>query len=372
MFILAGEKLREDDAQSLVRRAWRQVLDEASCAADMPFDEAGGDSLKLLKFLFLIEEMNGSGLPMQMCHVGLTPTAFTRLVELSQATGTHVSKERPGTVFLIPGRGGETPLEGGFRAACARSLHVATADLPDWPEMIDPNYTMDSLIERIAAEIDERAAPGPIRLVGFSLGGHVAFGAARVLAANGRDISFLGILDTSAAMRPPLVVRGRAPVRVLRQLRWEIHNLMQSARRGLAAERLAQVTAEFLARRRKGQRLRLAARILRLPLPSSLRVRLNMFLREEMQAQLLRAWQTAPSRHLCQADVPVVLFRSEEHTLDEPKDLGWGVLCPNLRVVDIAGGHKSMLSPPYVDDLAAALDAELEWAAHEVTSRLPA
>ena len=46
----------ERDPALIVARAWRQVLDEQSLSTDMPFGEAGGDSLQLLKLIFLIEE----------------------------------------------------------------------------------------------------------------------------------------------------------------------------------------------------------------------------------------------------------------------------------------------------------------------------
>jgi hypothetical protein len=140
----------------------------------------------------------------------------------------------------------------------------------------------------------------------------------------------------------------------------------------LATEQFALLTAKFLVGRGKARRSRLAARIRKIPLPSSFAMYLNMCLREELQEQLLDAWQATSSLHHCQADVPAVLFRSQEHTPDEPADLGWGVLCPNIRVVNVAGGHKSMLSPPYVDELSVTFIAEVGRTTRDLTSRLVA
>jgi thioesterase domain-containing protein len=230
---------------------------------------------------------------------------------------------------------------------------------------------MESLIDRIATDITARAPVGPIRLLGFSLGGHVAFGAACRLAAEGHEIGFLGILDTNTERRTLPVVRGSAPVRTLRRARWEIYNLAQAARRGALLDGLGQTSAKFLTRPGKQQRLRLAKRLLAMPLPSSYAMFLHMYLREELQARLLLEWQSGPSRHL-RLDAPVVLFRSQEHSADDPKDLGWSPLCPRLHVVEVAGGHKSMLRPPHVDDLRNQLVTGLKQATNSQATRFVA
>jgi thioesterase domain-containing protein/acyl carrier protein len=343
----------------VVARAWRQVLDKRSFEADVPFDQAGGDSLRLMKLIFLLEEDSGLRLPMEACHVGLRPTGFASVLELAMHLRDGAPSEPPGTVFLIPGMGGETPLEGGFIAACAPALHVATVDLPDWPEMMAPTFRMEDLIERTAAEIMQRAPDGPIRLAGFSLGGHVAFGAAQVLQSRGRTIGFFGILDTNTALKQRLVARGPAPIRTLRYARWEMHNLAKAARRGEASDKLGELTAQLLTQPGKTWRLRLAARWRHMKLPASYAMYLNIYLREQLQSRLLRIWQTEGSYGPRTLHAPVVLFRSEEHTADEPADLGWSELCPDLHEVNVTGNHRSMLQPPHLANLCAQFIREV-------------
>jgi pimeloyl-ACP methyl ester carboxylesterase len=210
---------RPQSASGLVANAWRRVLDEQSLAADTPFDEAGGDSLQLLKLIFLIEETQAIKMPMDACHVGLRPSALVRIIEAILQSTPRAPIEPPGTVFMIPGLAGDTPLEGGFRASCVPALRIAVVDLPGWHDMVEPGFTMDHIVERTAAEIAARAPIGPIRLAGFSFGGHVAFGAAQLLIEMGREVAFVGILDTSAAPRPNVVPRGTRPVRLRRLLR---------------------------------------------------------------------------------------------------------------------------------------------------------
>src|SRR5579871_4808118 len=154
----------------IVARAWRQVLDRRTLDADMPFDQAGGDSLRLLKLAFLMEEQCGLRLPMDVYHVGMRPSEFAVVLQLGRRLGDKAPAEPPGTVFLVPGMGGESLLEGGFRAACSPHLHVAIVDLPDWPELAKPLFTLEHIIEQAATEITLRQPEGPVRLLGYSLG----------------------------------------------------------------------------------------------------------------------------------------------------------------------------------------------------------
>jgi thioesterase domain-containing protein len=251
-------------------------------------------------------------------------------------------------------------LEGRFRANCAPALHIATVNLPGWQDMIAPNVTMDDLIERTVAEIAARAPREPVRLVGYSLGGHVAFGAARVLKESGHEIRFLGILDTTAVPLPAPVPQGAGLVRTLRYIYWETHNLIKEAQRARGIEKMAQLVAQFLTRPGKERLRRFAAWLRRMPLPTTFAMFLNRYLSEEMQRRVLLAWLESADRTRPLRDVPVVLFRSEEHAQDVPRDLGWGELCPRLRIVNVAGGHQSMLRAPHVDDLCARFTQEAD------------
>jgi acyl-CoA synthetase (AMP-forming)/AMP-acid ligase II/thioesterase domain-containing protein len=357
------------DASELVADAWRQVLDERSLSADKPFDEAGGDSLQLLKLIFLIEEAQAVKLPMDACHVGLRPSALVRIVEAAMQPRARPPTEPVGTVFMIPGLSGDTPLEGGFRASCAPSLRVTVVDLPDWPDMVEPGFTMEHIIERAAAEIATRAPTGPVRLVGYSLGGHIAFGAAQLLTEMGREVAFLGILDTSNAPRPNVVPRGTPPIRFLRLIRWEIHNFLRFARLGMAMDWAGQVAAKLLAHPGKRWRLRVAAGIRHIPLPSNFAMFVNIYMGELLRTRLLNSWQAGcVRRHWL--TVPVVLFCSEEHTEDVPTDLGWRLMCPNLRVVKVRGVHATMLRPPYVRELSACFIDEANRALERLSDSL--
>jgi len=72
------------------------------------------------------------------------------------------------------------------------------------------------------------------------------------------------------------------------------------------------------------------------------------------------------------ADVPVLLVRaSQGEDADTPykdiyqdDDFGWGQVASRLTLVNVAGGHASMLQETHVDSLAAVLLAHLAAVAH--------
>jgi thioesterase domain-containing protein len=70
------------------------------------------------------------------------------------------------------------------------------------------------------------------------------------------------------------------------------------------------------------------------------------------------------------SDVHVLLVRAESDKLNDIADtpyreiysddmFGWSSVCAKIEVIDVAGGHSSMLQEPYVESLASALTAIL-------------
>jgi thioesterase domain-containing protein len=56
---------------------------------------------------------------------------------------------------------------------------------------------------------------------------------------------------------------------------------------------------------------------------------------------------------------PAVLFRSSEHDVGAPDDLGWRDICTDLTIVPVGGGHNTMFDPPNLAPLCARLLASL-------------
>ncbi|SEP22553.1 acetoacetate--CoA ligase [Trujillonella endophytica] len=174
-----------------------------------------------------------------------------------------------------------------------------------------------------AATIDAGQPEGPVRLLGYSFGGLVALESARRLAAAGRDIGFIGLLDV------------RLPYASL--TRWQ--GFLRRLAGGLALV-VPGITEESLATAFR-DRLRSG------DLPADRAV-----LRDS--ARVYEAFRVPPYAG------PVTYFRVRRripliaHLLPV-----WRRLLPALDVVDVRGTHNGMLAEKHAEDLAARVSAAL-------------
>jgi amino acid adenylation domain-containing protein len=323
-----------------VEHAWLRILDRTSLDADVPFDEAGGDSLGLLRFIFHLEQQCGIALPLDTFYAELRPSAFAERLDrcLKEPAPTRSEVGRP--LFLLPGVGKDEPRLVRFRANCAPALRMIPIEYGDWPDWIAPGFDLDALVARIVAVIEAEAPDGPIFLCGYSLGGKIAYAVAIALSALGRTIGFLGILDTDisqgAAKPKPGISKRFADV----------------VRRGLA-ERLAWYVSWPLTNPPRPSQLRLAALFYRARMPGDFGFYLHHYTRSRVLLRLVKAGWAQIARLQPQPRVSAVLFRSMERPADAPDDLGWNEICPNVTVVAVGGDHYTMLDSPNLEALSA-------------------
>ena len=334
-------------ARAAVSRAWLRILDWTSLAADLPFDEAGGDSLRLLRFIFHLEQQCGVTLPLDMFYAELRPSAFAQRLDqcLTNLPSAGTDARRP--LFLLPGVGNDEPRLVRFRAACAPELHIVPIDYGDWPEWIAPGFDFRALVARVVCDIEAQAPDGPIFLGGFSLGGKIAYAVAIALSNAGRTIGFLGILDTDIS-RDTVEAAPAA---------WQ--RFRAAVRRGQGAERIASYLSRPLTNPPRLVPLRLAARICRIRLPGDLGFYLHWHIRRHVLTHLVTQWWAQMAAPPPQLGAPVVLFRSKEHCADAPDDLGWRAVCTNVTTVAVHGDHGTMFDMPNLESLCARFTASV-------------
>jgi thioesterase domain-containing protein len=251
-------------------------------------------------------------------------------------------------VFLLPGARGDTPGLAGLRADCMPEVSMQMVSYPGWREMLHANITLEGIAEVALGQICATSPEGPLCLIGYSFGVHVAFAIASALESGGRDVTQLVLID----MPPPNKCNRDTPAwsthMVPREIWWEIDRLRRAARQGMAAERMAMIVAPFAAHmvRRWGLRAIATSRA-----TNGLSQFFGDFgywtthhMGQEFRRHANREWALrwrAPAKRL---RAPVLLIRSAEHREDAPEDLGWGELAEHIRVVHVQGTHVSMLS----------------------------
>jgi thioesterase domain-containing protein len=163
---------------------------------------------------------------------------------------------------------------------------------------------------------------GPYRIAGYSSAGIVAYEMARQLATGGEKVGLLALLDSFS----PLAARRRRPA--------------SKALRRLSLRKLQE---------------RIYHAVL-FPLGLSCLRRLHNI----GEAQRWAYWSYRPRRHTGGASL---FLASDSLELVTEPTLGWARLIRGpMRMHHLAGGHSSLMKPPRVAALAAALQAELDQA----------
>lgn len=300
-----------------VARAWMEVLHVAHCEPSQRWQDAGGDSLAILHLLHRLERSCGRALPFDAITPETRPGDLVSLLE----AGVRVVPGNLPTVHLLPGIYGDGPGLAAFRRALGAEMCFEVIEIADLREPAAVLCSMRRSGELAARTISRQQPSGPIFLAGFSFGGGVAYEAAQALIEAGRQVAFLGILDTAFGATASGVERTRR-----QRLRFALRNVLRRALSGAIARTL-------LLRSWNGLPWRAAYRVRR-------------FAQDLFRRAAHQEWSPVP---IC---VEVFLAASEEFA---PRTLPiWRRLGGRLSCVLLPGPHARVLNPPALDSLIAA------------------
>lgn len=341
---LAAETARSGSELRLaVDRAWCRILELQAAEPGRSWEDAGGDSLRLLRLAFALEEVLGQALPLDMLDGRMDAVAMAEAIEatLSRPVSPASGDQRRPTAVLLPGLGGDEPILAELRRDLADRLQVATVRYPNWPEMIQPSYKFDDLVDLVYAQIQTVLPTGPIALLGYSFGGLVALGVIDRLRFSNREVAFLGILDTDVAKRRTARPRG------VKGILNRASNIPARVRNGELLDSLARVVAHHA----QAARPRKMSSWLVRQLPGGFRFAVDLWTDKHYHADLVRPWLRGYAPDL--SGVPVTVFRAEAGNAEALPGLGWERWCQSPKVVPVPGNHRSMLEPPHRQVLAA-------------------
>lgn len=348
-------------AERLVAESWSAVLEVDRPGVDDDFFVMGGTSLLALKLASRLEA--ASGRSVSIGDVFANPT-IARLATVVTAerndTDSLVREVRKGgskpPLYWPPGLLGES-------AGCDEILARLPADQPVFtlkpPTIESSTDTLEAMSVRLADEIERHQPSGPICLAGYSFAGLLAYHIARELLLRGRTIPLLAVLDAWPDERPP----GTAPQRLwafaCNAAPWVYENIVRTRRRSW------RMLARALALHVWNTAMLLLGRA---PIPTLmepddiwegrvLTERTREAVRHRVHVVDRSRFEPYPGR--------LVLFRARVRPLVRPqfRDLGWKDLVDELEVVDLPGGHQSLMLPPTSTVLAKELAEHLEAAA---------
>jgi malonyl CoA-acyl carrier protein transacylase/thioesterase domain-containing protein/acyl carrier protein len=365
-----------------MERIWAEILQHEAVDSDDDFFELGGNSLLAVNLFARIEREFGVKLPFSALLEAPTLGQLSHLL----ATGGMLSPSvvlRDGLnacpLFLVHDADGETLL---YRRL-AQSLNSGRAvyGLLAQSEPEFPN--VDTRLEQMAAfqirTIRTIQPHGPYLLGGLCAGGHISFELARQLESAGEEVALVALLDAAdvAAKEKPLRFARQSLNRFVAGLEGASHGGRPAPKPPAWPKRALKVARTAL---KKG------ANFSRYLLESRVRV-----MRDEARVSLFRfyrnrGWQ--PPRFLRGISVrttcesarrhyrpkapfvgQLVLFRAtcgvgnDEPYRDRYSDrlLGWRHRSTReIHVVDVPGGHSSMLQEPNVGVLAGHLQNAID------------
>jgi amino acid adenylation domain-containing protein len=354
------------DLERRMTALWADVLEVSDIEPDDNFFDLGGHSLLAVRLFGLIEREFGVELPLS----SLFPSASVR--EVAAAVRASASPSGAGRVpagSLVPLNKATQgvplflvhPLDGDVLRFSRLATLLGDAGYPVYgvrARGLEPGEEALSDVAAIAAEYGsllQAAQPnGPFQLAGFSSGGLLAYATAAQLRADGKQVAFLGMLDSRCPM--PVWQPWHARLRQLRR------DLAVYARYALQPEQRT-----HLLRRQAAELIASSADRLR---PRAARP-------ERLLDQIVNEIGEFSERHLAVARAHrrailayrllpyaghVSLFRSRVQLLLSDHDpwLGWGHLARDISVYAVPGRHEDMFKPPYVQDLALALTTALQ------------
>jgi thioesterase domain-containing protein/acyl carrier protein len=330
------------------------------------FDECGLDSIAAVIATGPLGERLGLELTPEFLFKN---NSIDEVVQALLDERGHGSSKSPpagvAPIFMFPG-GGVRDYNVGlvrFRARCAPDLAFEVISSGDWRDWLEQDLDFDSLVRRACRQIEDVAPEGPLSISAYSQGGYLAFASAIALSQEGRRIKFMGLLDPGALSGHPHVPSGFSePLGVLRgalrlAIYWFVGKVLGKKyfhRDG--STRLRAIRGLWFRYRGHSAQirlLRLVVRFSRLLFHGPGGARLDLAIQLMLFESLWSAW-IEQKRFTTPFDWPIFLFRSRDP--GEP-DRGWGLVCSNLRIVPVDGGHLSMFDAEHLDGLVGQFEA---------------
>ena len=333
------------ELESFIACAFSRLLGVSNVGADDNFFDLGGTSLTAMRLAARIRARTGFPLPMRFLLENATPARLADVLLLLQAgerpQSKRASASRP-VMFLLPGAGGFDLAFGAFEVACDATLDIRALHYPDWTQLCGRGVTFESLADQLTDEVISVAPDGDVDLVGYSMGGHLAFEIARRLAARGRRVGFLGIIDTDAR-RTGAAAEG---LRLGLARRWK--KLVRTTR---DKELTLAIVNRFwaMAPAPVFPVLGRAASIG----PVAWRERMEVRLLVAALIKLMRGWQGRVQNN-ARFKGPTYLFRVRPNGADEERFDGWWDRCSDVRTVYVDGRHLEIVAPEHLHGFVRA------------------
>ena len=245
----------------------------------------------------------------------------------------------------MPSAGGGWLDPNALRVGPGDVTRFETIGYPGWRRYIQKDFSADTLIAELAAQIEAKVPHGPIRIIGQSVGAHFGYAAALRLQAKGREITGFCAIDA-------FMIVSAAPSRgwIARALARAIF-LLRNCRFGELAQYLRSLFWRALFRLGGDH---LPGLLQRFRLPGSAGSLFELELSMRLMLREVAPWLASLDRKPVALNAPAILLRTRSN-LNYDDD--WRRRCPGIKIIEIAGDHDSYFEPQNFGILRAAFVA---------------
>jgi FkbH-like protein len=352
---------------------WEEILGVRGIGIDDDFFALGGSSLQAARMIAEIGHSRAVTLPLTTIIEAPTIRAFSSRVDEGDVAGdgglVPLRQGGPRKLFLVHDGDGETLLYRNIARRLPAELDVYGIQPRRKSRIPLAHLSIEEMAAAYVSTVREAQPQGPYLLGGMCAGGLIAFEMARQLERDGQAVERVLMLDSatpnlahkSASQDARRSSRLKSAMAAAREGRGRVAGALRAL--GVLARKVAGAAAWEASRLRTGladrHRLRVLRRVLAADgawpagLPSlDFRAIYNDAERRYVPgASTLRALLVR-ARAGSGNDTPYV-------DVYEDPTLGWGRVIAHLDVVDVDGGHSSMLQEPHAASLANVLRAHL-------------
>lgn len=188
---------------------WSAVLRREVADVHADFFDLGGHSLLAVRLMAETEAQFGDAIALaDFIRDGTTIAGLAMLLEQPPTIAPAVTTRT--LFFVYPDPPSAVSLRHFVHAwGSEQEIHPLVPAQPNG--RFDPAATVETLVRPLLEAIREMQPHGPYALVGFSLGGLLAYEIARQLSATGEQVDWLGVLDTPTPATADLLLRQITP-----------------------------------------------------------------------------------------------------------------------------------------------------------------
>lgn len=342
-----------NEREKMVSDIWSAVLNLQHISVKDDFFELGGHSLLAVKVMSSIEKETGKRLPLATLFENSTIEKLARKLDIDdeEKWDTLVPIQTTGSkdpVYLIHGGGLNVLIFKFISKYLDPEQPVYAIQALGLTRPMELLYTIEEIAEAYIAEMIEENPVGPYSLVGFSLGGPIAWEMTKQLKAMGKTVKFLGVVDSYVGNMSVETASSKVYKKIRRQfikIPFFIRSFIKHPKQTISYQ-------IFIFK----------SKIRNLFFENTNKELDEVF--TPYENSIYKSYETAQDNYtLTPEDITLHLFTVKErlYYIDDQVYLGWRKYAKKgVKTYTLPGDHRTILDPPNDQELAKILQRALD------------